>query len=60
MAVGVGPKARIDDFDVFFGDEFGIVAVFFVEAFFESVVHGVDGGFAIVVAAHGVEIGFLD
>ena len=34
--------------------------MFFIEAFFKSVIHGIDGGFAIVVALHGVEILFLD
>lgn len=32
----------------------------FVEVFFESIVHGVDGDFAIFVALHGVDIRFLD
>ena len=31
-----------------------------VETFLEGVVHGVDGGFALFVTVHGVEVGFLD
>ena len=34
--------------------------MFFVETFFEGVIHGVDGGFAFFVAVHGIDIGFLD
>ena len=37
----------------------GVVIVLGVEAFFEGVVHGVDGGLAGFVAGHGVEILFL-
>ena len=60
MTIGVGPEAGVDNSDVVFGDEFGVVVVFFVEVFFEGVVHGVDGSLAGVVALHGVEVGFLD
>ena len=60
VAIGVSPEGGVDDFDVVFRNEFGIVVVFLVETFLEGVVHGIDGGFAVVVAAHGVEVGFLD
>lgn len=60
MAVGVGPEAGVDDFNVVFGDEFGIIVVFFIEVFLEGIIHGVNGGLAGVVALHGVEVGFLD
>ena len=59
VAEGIGPEGGVDDFDVFFGDLFGVVMMLFVEAFFEGVIHGVDGGFAGFVALHGVEIGLL-
>lgn len=32
----------------------------FVVTFFKGVIHGVDGDFAVLVALHGVNIGFLD
>ena len=32
----------------------------FIEAFLESVIHCIDGGLALLVAIHGVDIGFLD
>lgn len=60
MTIGISPESGVDDFDVVFRDEFGIVVVLFVETFFEGVVHGIDGGFAVVIAAHGVEVGFLN
>ena len=60
MAVGVGPKRRIDDFDVIFGDKLGIILVLFIEVFFESIVHGIDGGLTSIVALHSVEVGFLN
>ena len=60
MAVGISPEGGVDDFDVFLRDEFRIIAMFFVEIFLEGVVHGVDGGLAVVVAAHSVKVGFLD
>ncbi len=56
----VSPESWVDDGDVFFGDGFGVVFVLFVKAFFESVIHSVDGGFSIFVAFESVEIGFLD
>ena len=56
----VGPESWVYDFDVFFGDGLWVVAVFFVKAFFECVVHGIDGNFAVFVALHGIEIGFLN
>ena len=34
VAVGVGPESGINDFDVVLGDEFGVIIVLFVEAFF--------------------------
>ena len=33
--------------------------MFFVEAFFESIIHGIDGGFALFVPIECVEVGFL-
>lgn len=39
---------------------FGVVAVFGVEAFFESIIHGVDGGLAVLIAIHGFDVGVLD
>lgn len=56
----VGPEGWVDYGDVFFGDGFGVVFVLFIETFFESVIHSVDGGLAIFVALESVEIGFLD
>lgn len=60
MTVRVGPEGGVDDFDVFFGDKFGIIIVMFIEVFFKGIIHGVNGGLAVVVAAHGIEVGFLD
>ena len=39
---------------------FGVIIVLFEKAFFESVIHGIDGGFTGFVAVHGVDIGFLN
>jgi len=41
-------------------DAFRIVAVLFIEAFFECVIHGVDCNFALLVALHFVDILFLN
>ena len=60
MAIGIGPEGRVDDLNVFLGDEFWVIAVVFVKAFFEGIVHGVNGGLAVFVALEGVEVGFLD
>ena len=60
VAVGVSPKGGVDNFDIVFGNEFRVVVVLFVETLFKSIVHGVDGGLAVVVATHSVEVGFLD
>ena len=60
VAEGIGPEGGVDDFDVFFGNLFGVVVMLLVEAFFEGVVHGVDSDFAVFVTVEGVEIGFLD
>ncbi len=60
MPIRVGPEAGVDDFEIVFGDKFWIIAMVFVEIFFEGVIHGIDGGLAIVVAFHGVEVGFLN
>ena len=60
MTILIGPEGRVDDLDIFLGDKFWVIVVFWVEAFFESVIHSIDGGFAIVVTFEGVEIGFLD
>ena len=38
----------------------GVVAVFFIVTFLQSIVHGVDGGLAVLVALHGVDVLFLD
>lgn len=59
-AVGIGEELGVDDGEIFFVNLGRIEAVFRVVIFFEGVIHGVDGGFAIVVAVHGVNIGFLD
>ena len=41
--------------------EFGrIVAELGVVVFLQGVIHGVDGGLALVIAGHGVHVGFLD
>ena len=34
--------------------------MFFVEAFFECVIHGIDSGFAFFIAIHSIDIGFLN
>ena len=60
VAVGIGPEGGVDDFDVFFGDELGVVSMLRVETFFEGIVHGVDGSFAVFIAIESVEIGFLE
>ena len=60
VAGGVGKIGRVDDGEGVFGEVFWVVTVVLVEAFFESVVDGVDGGFLDIVAVEGVEIGFLD
>ena len=60
MTIGVSPEGGVDNFDVVFGNEFRVVVMLFVETLLEGVVHGVDGGLAVVIAAHGVEVGFLD
>ncbi len=56
----VCPERWIDNFDVVFGDEFWVITVFLVKAFFQGIVHSIDSGFAIFVALHGVNIGFLN
>ena len=56
----ISPESWVDDGDVFFGNGFRIVVVFFVEAFFKGVIHGVDGGFAIFITFESVEVAFLD
>ena len=60
VTIGVGPEGGVDDFDVVFGNELRVVVMLFVETLLESIVHGVDGGLAVVIAAHGVKVGFLD
>ena len=32
----------------------------FVEAFLECVIHGIDGGLALLIATHGIDVGFLN
>lgn len=56
----VGPKGWVDDGDIVLANFAGVVTVVFKEAFFEGVVHGVDGGFTILVAGESIEVGFLD
>ena len=34
--------------------------MFFVEIFLEGIIHSIDGGFSLLIAIHGVNIGFLD
>ena len=60
MAIWVGPEGWVDDFDVVFRDMLRVVLVFFVVAFFQGIVHGVDCGFASFVTLHGIIIGFLN
>lgn len=56
----VGEKVWVEGFEIVFGDSFGIVFVFGIKAFFESVVHGVDGDFSLIVTVHGVDVLFLE
>ena len=58
--IRVGPEGRVDNGDVFLANFRWVVAVVFVKAFLEGVIHGVNGNFTIFVTFHGVEIGFLD
>lgn len=60
MAVGISPEGRVNDGEIFFGNGLWIVAVLFVEAFFESIVHGVNGSFSVFVTFESVNVGFLD
>lgn len=60
VPIGVGPKTGVDDFDVVFGDKLWIIFVFLVEIFLEGVIHGVDGGLAVVIALKSIEVRFLD
>lgn len=39
---------------------FGVIIMVLEETFFESVIHGIDSGFAGFVAVHGVDVGFLN
>lgn len=55
----VGKKLGVDNFEVFFGDRFGVVAVGGEKTFFEGVKHGVDSNFALFVTLHGVDVEFL-
>ena len=59
-AIRIGPEGWVDDLDVFFANFGWVIIVIFVEIFFERVVHSVNGGFAIFVASHSIEVGFLD
>ena len=56
----VGPEGWVNYGDVFFGDCFGIVFVLFIEAFFEGIIHGINGSFAVFVTLKSVEIGLLN
>lgn len=55
----VGEIVWVDNSESVCGNVFGVVVVVFVETFFKGVVDGVDGGFASIVAMHGVKFGFL-
>lgn len=59
-ALWVGEETRVEGGEIFFGDGFGVETVFWVETFFEGVIHGVDGGFAVVVTGHGIDVLFLE
>ena len=56
----VGEISRVNNSKSVWGKIFWVVTVVFVETFFESVVHGVDGGLAIFISLEGVKIRFLD
>ena len=60
MTIRIGPEGRVYNSDVLLGDCFWIVTVVFVKTFFQSVIHGVDGGFAIFISRKSIEVGFLD
>lgn len=60
MAIRIGPKGWINNSDVLFGNMLWIVFVLFEEAFFKSVIHSVDGNFAVLVTFHGIEVLFLN
>lgn len=59
-AVRIGPEGWVNNGDIFFANFGWVVAVVFVETFFKCVIHGVDGGFAVFVAGHSIEIRLLD
>ena len=59
VAEWIGPESGVDDLDVFFGDLFWVIVVILIEAFFEGVIHGIDGSFAILIAFHSIEVGLL-
>ena len=59
-AVGVGEELRVDDGEVVLAESGGIVAELGIIVFLEGIVHGVDGGFALVIARHGGDVGLLD
>ncbi len=60
MTIRVGPECGVDDGDVLFGNDFRIITISFVKTFFQSVIHGVDGGLSVFVSLESVEIGLLD
>ena len=60
MAIRIGPEGWVDDSDVFFGNGFWVITVFFIETFFEGIIHSIDGGFSVFVAFKGIDVGFLD
>ena len=60
MAIWIGPEGWVDDFDIVFRDMLRVVLVFFVVAFFQGIVHGVDRSLANFVTLHGIVIGFLN
>lgn len=60
VATRISPEGRVDYSDIFLGNGFRVVAVIFVEAFFECVIHGVDCGFSVFITLESVEIGLLD
>ena len=56
----VGKEGGVNHGEVFLVEFGRIVAKLGVIVFLQGVIHGVDSGFALVVAGHGVHVGFLD
>ena len=56
----VGEEGGVNHGEDFFVELGRIVAKLGVIIFLQGVIHGVDSGFALIVAGHGVHVGFLD